>query len=142
MAEVRATLSGAKAQDYPFSFNDIIAHTPGKKGRGDAKKGCYEHRNGKVLVVYSVNPQLVEIEKRANGKKTNRTGLTRTGMAIIGKNGSLRMVTCNREADGAKDWREYKGSFTIAGNPHVVAGPETAEIEGAGQVADDGEDAE
>ncbi len=116
---VRATVSGAKAE-YPLSFNEIIGYVPGS-GRGDAKKGHYQHKNGNILVVYSKNCQLVEIEPRRNGKRTNRTGLTRTGMFMVGKKGEVRLVTCDRNPDGEKDWKVFDGSLTIAGNPHIVS---------------------
>lgn len=132
---VRATVSGG-AKAYDLSFNDIIG-LDGKGGRGDAKKGHYQHRNGNILVVYSKNPQLVTIEprrRRANGTvpKTNRTGLTRTGMFMVGKNGEVRLVTCDRNPDGEKNWRVFDGSLTIAGNPHIV--PET---QGGGAIQED-----
>ena len=117
---LKATIGGAN-ETGNLSFNEIIGYVPGQ-GRGDAKKGMYKHvRTGNILVVYSVNPQFVEIETRKNGKKTNRTGFTRTGMLVVEKaTGKLRLVTADRNPDGRKDWVEYTGSVTFAGNPHVV----------------------
>ncbi len=135
---VKATFGGAANTEYPLSFNDIIGHTPGRPGRDDAKKGMYQHKGGNVLVVYSVNPQFVEIEPRKNGKRTNRTGLTRTGMCIIDKKGKVRLVTANRDPDGAKEWKEYTGSITLAGNPHVVDPPEAGTAD-EGDEDDDGD---
>lgn len=126
---VRATRNVARNDGFNLSFNDLIAHAPGQPGRGDALKGMYENRNGNVLVIYSKNPQLVEIEARRNRKRTNRTGLTRTGMFMIGKNGEARLVTCNRDEDGAKNWKKYEGSITLAGNPHVVDAPQAGQID-------------
>lgn len=127
---MHAKISGGEAS-YNLSFNDIINYVPGK-GRGDAKKGMYQHRNGKVLVVFSVNPAFVDLEtlprgKRANGKKTTRTEKTRIGMAMIGTDGTMRPVTCDDNPDGDKNWREFTGSITLAGNPHVVDAPTAAE---------------
>lgn len=113
MAIGRVTLSAPVRDDFNLSFNDIIAHTPGREGRGDAKPGAYINRAGKVLVLLTVNPQLVPIEPRANGKKTNRTGLTRSGMFMVQKDGGMRQVTCDRSPDGEKKWKKYTGSLTI-----------------------------
>ena len=125
---VKATIGGAAVVEYPLSFNDIIAHVPGKEGRGDATKGMFQHKSGKVLIVYSVNPQFVEIEPRRNGRKTNRTGFTRTGMAIVDTKGAMRLVTADKKPDGEKAWKVYTSSITLAGNPHVVDAP--AELAG------------
>jgi hypothetical protein len=117
---VRATVGG-QAGGFDLSFNEIIGHVPGREGRDDARPGTYEDRNGKLLVVYSKNPQLVEIEPRRNGRKTNRTGLTRTGMFMVGRDGNVRLVTCDRQPDGEKNWRVSKKTITIGGNPHVIS---------------------
>ncbi len=110
---VKATIGGGKAEGV-LRFNEIIGFTPGS-GRGDAKKGMYENvQNGNVLVVYSVNPQLVDIQPRKNGKRTNRTGKTRTGMFMVGKTkGEARLVTCDDAPDGEKKWRPFNGAVTL-----------------------------
>lgn len=137
---VRAVIGGAAVQEFPLSFNDIIAHVPGQRGRGDAKKGMYEHKNGNILVVYTVNPQFVEIEARRNGKRTNKTGFTRTGMAIIEKaSGKMRLVTADRDPDGKKEWREFKGDITLSGNPHRVDKPQAAAPAAQEEYEDDDE---
>lgn len=124
---VRATIGGG-AQVGTLSFNDIIGHTPGRAGRTDAQKGMFQHiRTGNVLVVYSKNPQFVECAPRANGRRTTRTGFTRTGMFIISKRtGEARLVVANRDPDGAKEWVPFTGSITLQGNPHVVPDPVAA----------------
>ena len=120
---VRATRSKAAAPAFNLSFNEIVGYTPGQ-GRGDAQKGMYENAAGDVLVVFSKNPQFVKCETRKNGKRTNKTGFTRTGMAMVStKTGSLRLVTCDEKPDGEKKWKKYEGSITLAGNPHVVNAP-------------------
>jgi len=134
---VRATVNGGATVTYPLSFNDIIGYKPGS-GRGDALKGHYQNKSGNVLVVYSKNCQLVEIEPRQNRKKTNRTGLTRTGMFMVGKKGEVRLVTCDRNPDGEKNWRKFEGSLTIAGNPHII--PESQVSAGASEEDYDEED--
>ena len=136
---VRATVGAAKVEEFPLSFNDIIAHTPGQAGRGDATKGMFEHRNGDILVVLSKNPQFVECEARRNGKRTTKTGFTRTGMFIVDKDkdGAARLVAADKTPDGKKDWKPYTGSITLEGNPHRVANP----TELAGQ-EDEGDDDE
>lgn len=141
MAEVRATVGGG-AGGFNLSFNELIAHVSGQSGRGDAKKGMFQHRNGNILVIYSKNPQLVEIEARRNGRRTNRTGLTRTGMFLIGKKGNARLVTCDRDADGAKDWKEFPGSITLAGNPHVIPTPANLGSQSADETFDDDDDSD
>lgn len=120
---VKAVIGGGQVRGT-LSFNEIIGYVPGQ-GRGDAKKGMYEHvRTGNVLVVYSVNPQFVQIEARKNGRKTNKTGFTRTGMLMIDKKtGAARIVTCDDKPDGDKNWRPFPGSITLEGNPHVVPNP-------------------
>jgi hypothetical protein len=127
MAGVRATVGVAAVDSFNLSFNEIIGHVPGRQGRDDARPGTYEDRNGKILIVFSKNPQLVEIEARRNGRKTNRTGLTRTGMAMIGRDGAMRMVTCDRDPDGDKKWKVSNKTVTIGGNPHVVPNPPEAQ---------------
>lgn len=121
MAAVKATIGGSVG-GFSLSFNEIIGYTPGS-GRGDAKKGMYENAKGDVLVVYSVNPAIFDIPARANRKRTNRTGKTRIGMAIVDKStGGLRLVSCDDRPDGEKKWRPFNGNITLAGNPHVVTG--------------------
>lgn len=136
MSGVRATVVGAQDQSYPLSFDDILGRVPGR-GRGDAKKGMYQNRAGSILVVHSVNPQFVTIERRQNGKRTNRTGFTRTGMFIVGANGKARLVTCTDAPDGQKNWRKFEGSITLAGNPHVVPNPS---VDGAASAGGDFDD--
>lgn len=113
---LKAEIVGGKDTGV-LSFNEIIGFTPGS-GRGDAQKGTYENiENGNVLVVYSVNPQLVDIQPRKNGKRTNRTGKTRTGMFMVGKaTGVPRLVTCDDKPDGEKKWRPFNGTITIVGS--------------------------
>lgn len=109
---IRAHLSQQVADGFTLSFNDIIGHTPGREGRSDAKKGKFVNRQGKVLVVYSVNPEKHTISLRSNRKKTNRTQLTRIGMFMVGKSGA-RLVTCDNSPDGAKNWKPYAGTVTL-----------------------------
>lgn len=116
---LRATIGGAHRDEYPLSFQDIVSRKN--------KKGMYQHRNGKVLVVFSNAPQLV-------GHRT-RTGLTRTGMGIIGRDGGLRVVVSNRAPDNARNWKEFPGTITLAGNPHVV-GSNPTEQATQGEVED------
>lgn len=118
---VRAKIGGGKEQET-ISFNDIIGHVPGRPGRDPAKKGMYQNvKNGNILVVFGTNPMFVEYEKLRNGKRGNRTGFTRAGMMLIEKaTGAARPLTCDKNPDGAKNWRLYEGSIELAGNPHVV----------------------
>ncbi len=109
---IRASLSQQVTDGFTLSFNDIIGHVPGREGRSDAKKGKYVNRSGKVLVVYSVNPEKHKISLRANRKKTNKTQLTRIGMFMVGKSGA-RLVTCDNSPDGAKNWKPYTGTVTL-----------------------------
>lgn len=110
---IRGTRStGAVVDSFNMSFNDITGYVPGK-GRGDAKVGKYIHRNGKILVVFTKNPALVDIPARANGKKTNKTGKTRIGMGLLDSAGDFRLVTCGDGADGVKNWKPYTGSITL-----------------------------
>jgi len=137
---VKATIGGG-GQVGTLSFNEIIGYTPGQ-GRGDAKKNCYQNvNNGNILVVFGVNAQLVEYERRPSGKRTNRTGLTRAGMFVIEKKtGKLRPVTADRSPDGKKVWVPYSGSITIGGNPHVIQPGQNAQAAGSDEYDDeDGE---
>lgn len=109
---IRASLSQQVTDGFTLSFNDIIGHTPGRAGRSDAKKGKYVNRQGKVLIVFSVNPEKHTISLRVNRKKTNRTQLTRIGMAMVDKKG-LRLVTCDNSPDGDKNWKPYTGTVTV-----------------------------
>lgn len=120
MAGVKASIGGGQAVGS-LSFNEIIGFVPGQ-GRGDAKKGMYESvKNGDILVVYSVNPAIYDLPARKNRKKTNRTGKSRVGMAIVDKStGALRLVTCDDQPDGEKKWRPFNGTISLSGNPHVV----------------------
>lgn len=138
MSGVRATVGGGQSEAFPLSFDDILGRVPGR-GRGDAKKGMYQNRNGAILVVYSVNPQFVTIERRANGKRTNRTGFTRTGMFIVEKSGKARLVTCTDAPDGNKNWKAFTESITLAGNPHVVPNPIVGTAQAEGGFDDDEE---
>lgn len=119
---VRAKIGGDKKPAGSLSFNDIIGHVPGRPGRDPAKKGHYRNvRNGNILVVFGVNPTLVELEALRNGKKGNKTGLTRSGMMMVdAKTGNCRPVTCDKKPDGEKIWELYTGTLEITGNPHLV----------------------
>jgi hypothetical protein len=111
---LRASVSQTVSDGFNLSFNDIIGHVPGHAGRGDAKKGKFVNRSGHVLVVYSVNPEKHTIGARRNGRKTNRTQLTRIGMFMFcPKTRAIRLVTCDNKPDGAKQWKPYTGSVTI-----------------------------
>ena len=109
---IRASVAAPVNDGYNLSFNDIIGHVPGRTGRADAKKGKFVNRRGKVLVVYSVNPVKHKISPRANGRKTNKTQLTRIGMFMV-SNGKARLVTCDNSPDGAKNWKPYTGPVTL-----------------------------
>ncbi len=109
---LRASVSQQVTDGFTLSFNDIIGHTPGQTGRADAKKGKFVNRQGKVLVVYSVNPEKHKIAPRRNGKKTNKTQLTRIGMFMVSK-GVARLVTCDDQPDGAKNWKPYTGNVSV-----------------------------
>lgn len=119
MAGVKVVVGGKRQDEYPLSFNDI-----------KNKKGMYQHRNGKILIVYTNKSQFIRCDARQT-----RTGFTRTGMAMVDrKTGGLRLVVCDQTPDGDKNWKVFEDTVTLAGNPHVV--PATAQ---AGQVeaADD-----
>jgi hypothetical protein len=125
---VKAKISGSPPQGT-LSFNDIIAHTPGRKGRGKAKKGMYQDtKNGNILVVCSNNP---EVHKYENGTQTVRTGISRVGMFMISaKTGNARPVVCDNKPDGERKWVEFKGDITLTGNPHVVNRDQERELSG------------
>lgn len=121
----RATVAGGPARreaadPYTLSFNDIIGRTPGRRGRSNARKGMYEHRDGTVLVVFSVNPQFVELRANNDRVRGTRTGFTRVGMFAVGTDGRARNVVCDKSRDGGRDWKPYAGSIELAGNPHEV----------------------
>ncbi len=126
---LRATLGTPVAAEFNLSFQDIM----GRK----KKKGMYQHRNGKILVVCSNAPQLVN--------HNTRTGRTRTGMFVIDvpNGGGVRVVVADNRTDVAKNWKEYAGTATIQGNPHLVAADPAGSVavEGQGEVEDfeDGE---
>lgn len=111
---LKASASVVAKDEYTLSFNDIINFVPGS-GRGDANQGKYVHRNGrKVLIVFSKNPDPHDIKPNKTGKKTNRTGKTRIGMAMFdAKAGGLRLVTCGDGPDGTKNWKPYTGTISL-----------------------------
>ncbi len=78
----------APADPFTLSFNDF-----------KYKSGSYQHRNGKVFIVFSDKGSLVAAEGV-------RLGKTRTNMVCVETDGTLRNVVCGDGPDGKKNWRK------------------------------------
>lgn len=95
MAKVNAVV--VAAEEANLLCFDEIKKVPGAYQRVD---------DGRILIVYTEFPKLVEDERV-------RTKITRTGMAMLGRNGTLRKVNCDRNPDGKKQWKKFKGTITL-----------------------------
>lgn len=95
MAKFKATVAPVNG-DYGLTF-DEIKNVP----------GAYERRDGRVLLVYSKYSKLVDDPKV-------RTKRTRTGMAMLLPNGTLRKVVCDDKPDGVKQWKKFKGNISLS----------------------------
>jgi hypothetical protein len=105
---VTARVSGAQKVDFPLTFNQIIGYQPGD-GRGRSRKGVYEHKSGKkLLVVFSRDVPLVDTD-------ATTSGLTRSGMAMVDiESGVMRPVRCDRSEDGEPAWRKFAGTIELS----------------------------
>ena len=93
-AQVRAQGVPAPADPFGLTFNDIKSVV-----------GAYQHRNGKILVVFSPDTKFVKDE-------SVRTGYTRTNMFMVQK--GVRKVCCDKGPDGDKNWLKLPvGTTTI-----------------------------
>lgn len=98
---LRASLSGTRSVVDPFTlaYNDI-KNIPGK----------YQHRNGKVLVVFSDDCRLVT--------GPTRTGKTRIGQFMVdpargNEGGKARLVVNGDGPDGDKNWMRFSGNVVL-----------------------------
>jgi len=95
---IRVTLNGGAANAYPLTFNGI-KNVP----------GAYEHKNGDVLIVVTKKSKFVKDDGM-------RTGYTRTGHILFDKSaGRLRKTANDKSPDGVAQWRQFKGTLTLAG---------------------------